>query len=327
MKKIIVGVLVVLLVTTGCGKVPKLENGQEAVVSLDEGKISVDELYNEMKNRYALNVLIDMIDTKILNNKYKNDADEDSYVKERTEQLKMYYDYIYSKNGQYSSYESFLQQEYNVSNEAGLKELFVLDYRRGLAIDEYAKSLVTDSEIQKYYDENTVGDIEASHILITAEFEDNATSEEKAAAEEKALETAKEVISKLNAGEDFATLAKTYSKDGSSENGGSLGSFNEGAMVDEFWQAVKSMNVGEYSKEPVKSQYGYHIILKTGQAEKPSLDSVKDSIIEKIAAEKKSDDNYFSSKALVELRKSSGITIEDKNINTQYENFLYNIGA
>ena len=44
MKKKIIGILLVVLVLSGCGKIPKLENGQEAVVSLDEGAISVDDL-------------------------------------------------------------------------------------------------------------------------------------------------------------------------------------------------------------------------------------------------------------------------------------------
>ena len=49
MKKKIIGIMLVVLILSGCGKIPKLENGQEAVVSLDEGAISVDDLYTEMK--------------------------------------------------------------------------------------------------------------------------------------------------------------------------------------------------------------------------------------------------------------------------------------
>ncbi len=324
MKKLVVGILVVLLVATGCGKVPKLENGKEAVVEVDQGMISVDDLYNEMKNRYALSVLIDLIDEKILNTKYESNDDEKAYIKGRIDQLKMYYDYIYKS--QYSSFESFIQSQYGTSNESGLNDIFALDYKRGLAIDDYAKSLVTDSEIKDYYDKNTVGDIEASHILITAEYDENATSEEKTEAENKALETAKEVIAKLNAGEKFEDLAKTYSKDGSSEDGGKLGYFNEGKMAEEFWNAVVKLDINEYTKEPVKTQYGYHIILKTGQNEKPSLDSVKDTIIEKIATEKKEDDEDFSTKALIQLRKDNKMSIVDKDMDTQYENYLYNIG-
>ena len=70
MKKVLISIstmVVVLVLVTGCGKVPKLENGQDAVVTLEGNDISIDNLYNEVKERYALSALIDMIDTEILN--------------------------------------------------------------------------------------------------------------------------------------------------------------------------------------------------------------------------------------------------------------------
>ena len=322
MKKIVISMLVVLLLITGCGKVPVLSNGEEAVITLDDGAISVDELYQEMKNKYALSVLIDMLDEKILANKYPETDDEKSYISSTISQLQLYYDYYY--NTQYSSFEIFIQLEYGANNTEELEEIFSLDYKRNQAIEDYAKSIVSDSEIEKYYDDKIVGIIEASHILITADYEDDATEEEKTEAEKKALEQAKEIIAKLNNGEDFATLAKEYSKDGSASNGGALGEFNRGDMVDEFFEAALALNVGEYSKEPVKSEYGYHIILKTAQKEKPTLDSVKDEIIETLAEEKLNDDDTLSYKALIELRKDSGMTIEDKDLKEQYENYVYN---
>lgn len=263
MKKIVISMLVVLLLITGCGKVPVLSNGEEAVITLDDGAISVDELYQEMKNKYALSVLIDMLDEKILANKYPETDDEKSYISSTISQLQLYYDYYY--NTQFSSFELFIQSQYGANNTQELEEIFSLDYKRNQAIEDYAKSIVSDSEIEKYYDDKIVGNIEASHILITADYEDDATEEEKTEAEKKALEQAKEIIAKLNNGEDFATLAKEYSKDGSASNGGALGEFNRGDMVDEFFEAALALNVGEYSKEPVKSEYGYHIILKTAQ--------------------------------------------------------------
>ena len=80
-----------------------------------------------------------------------------------------------------------------------------------------------------------------------------------------------------------------------------------------------------YSKEPVKSEFGYHIILKTNQKEKPTLESVKDEIIEILAEEKLNDDDTLSYKALIELRKDNGLTIEDKDLEKQYENYVYNV--
>ncbi len=67
MKKVIICSLMVLLLVTGCGKIPKLQDGKDAVVNLKDGGISVDDLYHEMKKSYALNVLINMVDEKILN--------------------------------------------------------------------------------------------------------------------------------------------------------------------------------------------------------------------------------------------------------------------
>ena len=56
MKKLVVSMLLVLLLVTGCGKTPTLKNGEDAIVDLKEGAISVDDLYQEMKSKYALNV-------------------------------------------------------------------------------------------------------------------------------------------------------------------------------------------------------------------------------------------------------------------------------
>ena len=72
MKKKVLLALVILLVATGCGKVPQLSNGEEAIVSFDNEKLSIsaDVLFNELKDKYALNVLIDLIDRSILLDKY-----------------------------------------------------------------------------------------------------------------------------------------------------------------------------------------------------------------------------------------------------------------
>ena len=134
MKKLVVSMLLVLMLVTGCGKVPKLENGQEAVISLDNGAISVDDLYEEMKDRYALNVLIDMMDRKILNDKYESTDEEKTYIENALTQAQTYYNYYYYK--QYSTFESFIQSNYGVSTTDELKDVFALDYKRKQAINE-----------------------------------------------------------------------------------------------------------------------------------------------------------------------------------------------
>ena len=322
MKKILLSTMIILLVATGCGKVPKLENGQEAIVTLKEGNISVDSLYEEMKDSYALNLLINMVDTQILEKLYPTDDEEKDYVKNQVETIKYYYENYYKE--QYSSFEQYLTEN-GVANEAELKENIALTYKRNLAVEKYAKSLVTEKEIKKYYQDEIFGDISASHILITPDVKEGATDAEKKDAEAKALKTAKEIITKLKNGEDFAKLAKEYSDDESnSASGGKLGDFNHGQMVEEFEDAARKLKVGSYSTTPVKTQYGYHIILKTAQKDKPTLEDVKEDIIEDIANKKLTDDQTLQTTALVELRKEHGMEIQDKNLKDQYKAYVQN---
>lgn len=320
MKKKLICILAVLLLVTSCGKVPKLKNGDEAVVTMKDGDISVEELYSEMKEKYALDMLITKIDTAILNNVYKTDDEEKNYIDKQLETIKYYYETYYKS--QYKSFQEYLTQN-GVESEDELKENIRLTYKRNKAIKDYVKSIITDKEIEKYYDEEIFGDISASHILIKPEYDDNASDKEKKEAEKKALKEAKEVIAKLKKGEDFAELAKEYSDDSSnSKSGGKLADFNHGQMVEAFEDAAKELKVGSYTTTPVKTEFGYHIILKTAQKDKPALKEVKDDIISDLTDEKLKDDSTLEVTALVELRKKHKVEIQDKDIKKLYEAYI-----
>lgn len=320
MKKKLICILAVLLLVTSCGKVPKLKNGDEAVVTMKDGDISVEELYSEMKEKYALDMLITKIDTAILNNVYKTDDEEKNYIDKQLETIKYYYETYYKS--QYKSFQEYLTQN-GVESEDELKENIRLTYKRNKAVKDYVKSIITDKEIEKYYDEEIFGDISASHILIKPEYDDNASDEEKKEAEKKAFKEAKEVIAKLKKGEDFAELAKEYSDDSSnSKSGGKLADFNHGQMVEAFEDAAKELKVGSYTTTPVKTEFGYHIILKTAQKDKPALKEVKDDIISDLTDEKLKDDSTLEVTALVELRKKHKVEIQDKDIKKLYEAYV-----
>ena len=320
MKKKLICILAVLLLVTSCGKVPKLKNGDEAVVTMKDGDISVEELYSEMKEKYALDMLITKIDTAILNNVYKTDDEEKNYIDKQLETIKYYYETYYKS--QYKSFQEYLTQN-GVESEDELKENIRLTYKRNKAVKDYDKSIITDKEIEKYYDEEIFGDISASHILIKPEYDKNASDEEKKEAEKKALKEAKEVIAKLKKGEDFAELAKEYSDDSSnSKSGGKLADFNHGQMVEAFEDAAKELKVGSYTTTPVKTEFGYHIILKTAQKDKPALKEVKDDIISDLTDEKLKDDSTLEVTALVELRKKHKVEIQDKDIKKLYEAYV-----
>ena len=327
MKKKIIMALVILGFATGCGKVPVMKDGDQAVVTFEKEdlNISTTNLYEKIKVNYALSNLIDMVDTKIFSEKYADKTSEaEKSAESQFEQIKTYY---VDDNGKYdeSSLLNALNSYYGISSIKDFKEMLKLSYYRDLAVDDYAKESITDKEIEKYYEEKTVGDISCSHILISPKTTDSMTDDEKKKAEEEALNKAKEVIKKLNDGADFAELAKEYSDDSSNASkGGDLGYFNTGDMVEEFETAAQKLKLNEYTKDPVKTKFGYHIILKTGEKEKPSLDDSKESIIEKLASEKIDSDKTLSINALVELRKSYGMTIEDSELKSQYEKYISN---
>lgn len=327
MKKKILIALLILGCTAGCGKVPKLSGGKEAVVSFEDTKISIsaDDLYNEIKEKYALSSLIDMIDNSILLKEYpKSDSDAKKYADEQLESIKKYY---VDDDGKYDekSLLSALSQYYGISSLDEFKEMLKLTYYRNKAVDDYAKNSITDKQVQKYYDEEYVGDISCKHILIAPKTKDSMSDAEKKKAEEAALKTAKEVIKKLNDGAKFDDLAKEYSDDDSNKNkGGDLGYFNKGDMVTEFETAAYALKLNKYTTTPVKTKFGYHIILKTGEKEKEALDKVKDTIITTLADKAKEDDNTMQINALVELRKKYGMKIEDSSLSKQYSTYISN---
>lgn len=309
---IVIAILLIVLIFVST-KNTKTKNGDDIVVSVDGKTITANELYKELKAQNGRNVAINLIDEYILNKEYKTTDD----MKKSADQTIESYKNTYGDN-----YEAFL--EYNgISGNKELKELLIKNNKLTLVTEDYIKDNLTDKEMKKYYENNIYGDISAKHILISFDYKDDATDEEKKAAENDAKAKAEEIIEKLKNGEDFSTLAKEYSTDkGSKENGGDLGYFNTGDMVEEFEEAAYKLDVNEYTTKPVKTTYGYHIIMKTGQKEKPSYSKAKETIIEKLVEQKKSEDNTISVKAMVALREKYNMKIKDKTVKSDYNNYI-----
>ena len=326
MKKKLLICLAVLGLTSGCGKVSTLPNGDDALVSFSNTNlgISAGDLYSEVKGT-ALSKLIDMIDTKILLDKYPDkSSDADKYVNEQYDLIKTNF-----KDDKGKFDEEALKEQiyayYGITDIDKFKDIIRLNYYRTEAVNDYAKNSVTDKQIQKYYDENVYGDISCKHILITPAVTDNMSDEDKTKADKEALQKAKDIIKKLKNGESFDDLAKEYSDDTSNKDkGGDLGYFNTGDMLEEFEKAAFALKKGKYTTTPVKTKYGYHIILKTDEKEKPSLEDKKEEIINTLASEAKSNDTALSINALVELRKEYGMNIEDDEMSKLYSTYISN---
>ncbi len=169
MKKKLVALCAIMLLASGCGKVPKLENGKEAIVSFKNGeKISVDDFYTKLKDGMGLNTLITMIDTYILEEEFKDYVDTAKSNAEAT---------INALITQYDGKDKLLaaiQSQTNYQTIEAFQDYYYLSYMQSHAIEEYAKTKITDKEIEDYYKNKSIGDMEVSHILITSDVKDGA---------------------------------------------------------------------------------------------------------------------------------------------------------
>lgn len=314
--------LMATFLLTACAKV-ELQDGEEVMAKTEKGTITADELFTEMKEKYALNILLDMIDGNILDTIYTDKESETTFVNSQIEQTEYYYESYMSE--QYSSFLDFINQSYGFKDADELRKYYALSYKKQEAAKDHSKTLVTNKEIEAYYEENTIGDMKASHILIQAEYAEADSEEDKAAATDAAFKLAQDIIVKLNEGADFGELAKEHSADSSAANGGDLDWFSQGDMTQAFEDAVIELKTNEYTKEPVETEYGYHIILKTGQKEKAKLNTVKDGIIRTLSEEKLEEDTNMQAKALISLRRKYGIEISDTALNRQYKTYVSSI--
>lgn len=311
--------LTITLITTGCGKEIEIKNGAKVAVSTNNDKFTATEYYNEIK-KDNISKLVNMIDKSILEKKYKTDSEEDESVKKQIDQIKQYY------GSNESTYKIILQSYFGVSSENELEDSLRLEYKRNKAVKEYINKNLKDDEIKKYYNENTYGQVKASHILISADVDSKATDEEKTKAEEKAKKKAEKIISELKDGKDFSKLAKKYSKDSATASkGGDLGYFDLDDMVEEFSNAVKELKVDEYTKEPVKTNYGYHIILKTGEKDKPKLSKVKKDIKDKLTTEKLDSSSTIYYETLMDIREENKVKWNDDTLKKAYEDYMKNL--
>lgn len=254
--------------------------GSEVIVETKAGDITKDEFYKAMKERVGKEVIRDLVYEKVLGKKYKVSEKE---IDREIQNLKDMYG---------AQYDLAVQQ----SGEQAIRNMVKLDLLRQKAAIEDVK--VTEDELKQYYNQYKP-QIRASHILVKDE------------------KTAQEIKAKLDKGEDFAKLAKEYSQDaGSAQNGGDLGWFGPGKMVKEFEDAAYALNVGQVS-QPVKTEYGYHIIKVTDKKKKPSYEQMKEEI-EFEVKKNKIDSSKMESK-VEKLIKDANVQVKDSDLKNAFQ--------
>lgn len=172
----------------------------------------------------------------------------------------------------------------------------------GEMVEKEVVGKITDADVRARYDKEIaaqppVNEVHARHILV------------------KTKEEAEAIIKKLDGGADFQKLANENTNDPSGKtSGGDLGFFGPGQMVPEFEKAAFALEVGAYTKEPVQTQFGWHVIKVEDkrQQQPPAFDQVKDQARSAVVRDK-----YF---ALVkEARQSAKVDIPDENLRKAVE--------
>lgn len=196
------------------------------------------------------------------------------------------------------------------ADKEGLKES--VDFKQRLAFltdrelhNAYFKKHVVDAvtpdEVKARYEKEIAAikpedEIRARHILVKTE------------------EEAKAIIKDLDAGKDFIEIAKEKSTDPNKSEGGDLGYFAKGRMVPEFEAAAFALEKGAYSKEPVKTQFGFHVIKIEDKRKQqpPALDQVEPQVRQLVMRDK-----YLE--LLTKAKAAAPVDIQDATLKTAYD--------
>ena len=303
---ILVTVLVVVIIWPD--RIATLKDGTQPVAEIDGYTVTANDLYEDMKDVYSISSLLDKIDNKILEEKYPETDEMNDELKQQAESYYSAYKQYYKMDK-----ETFLLNN-GFGSEKAFLEYLRLQYRRNKYAEDYIKTLISDKEVEKYYEDKVYGDINTKHILVKVD--SSASDEDK----KKAEDLAKEIISKLNDGKSFDEVKEEYKDQITYEELG-YKSYNAN-LESAYMEAMQKLENNSYSKEPVKTSYGYHVIYRIDQKEKPALEDVKEEIIDSLVSEKKSEDKNISYIALDKMREESGLKFSDTVLEKKYNTYM-----
>ncbi len=267
-KFLMLALVALTILSTGCSD---SKGGGNYVAKVDGIKISQKELDQELRIQYGAEVLETLISHKIieLEAAKQNITVPDEVIQSEYEELIQSY-------GDEDTFKEVLKS--NGLTEAAVKDN-IRTYQLGKKVIS-ASIEITDEEVEQYFKDNKDSygqeeQVEVRHILLEDEV------------------TAQEVLKKVQAGEDFVTLAKDYSIDTvTSEYGGNLGYISKGQMDEAFEEAAFALEVNGVS-DIVQSAEGYHVIKATAKvpAEEAILENMKDEIFATVL-ESRIDEEY-----------------------------------
>ena len=265
----------------------KQQLGEEALKKTDKDGVS-------FKDKLKENILEKLIVDELINQEIDNKK-----IAITDEELNNLYEQTIKNMGGQEQYEEFLKQQ-NITDDF-IKDSNKKDYKQQKLEEAFYKdNKVTEEEIKDFYDANKERLIKYSLSQIMADNE----------------EDAKKLYDKLEAGEDFAELAKNESSDTySAANGGNMGEVQASTMPKEFLNAVSTTEIGSYSKV-FKSDMGYHIVKVDDK--KDQLEDLRTEIEQTLKSQKFIE--YMKDlRANADVKKMDLPEIKDEDVKTNEE--------
>lgn len=315
---IIVLLIAMLIFVTCVKRVPLTSKGEEVVAVIKGKKITADELYLSLKEQGGKDTLLNIIDEYIANKEVTITEEDEKYVQEVVDYYKEYAEYYDT------DLETFLANYVGlsgISTEKEFTEFVTKDYKKTLAVQKFVGDQATEKELKAYYKENYTDTLTVKHILISVDSEE----EDQEKADEEAYKKAVKLIQKLQNTEEkklddkFEELAEKNSDDtGTYSNGGLVENFVKKDVEKEFYEASYKLKDGEFTTEPVKTTYGYHIILKVSSKPVEKYKDIVNDVKKSYAESKLNEDANLLAQKWDELRNEYKLSIKDDFIKNSY---------
>lgn len=315
-------IVILLAALIYCGfsrRIPKVKNSDEVIATLKGKKITAQDLYQELKEENGTNALVNAVDEYIASKEVKITKDDEKYAQEVVDYYKEYANYYNT------DLKTFLANYVGLSNISTEKEFydFVLkDYKKTLAVQKFIGDKASEDDLKKYYKENFSDKLTVKHILIQVDSD----AEDKDKADKDAYNKAVELINTLKKTDSkklekkFETLAKENSDDTETySNGGLIEDFSKKDVVEEFYNAANKLKDGEYTTKPVKTTYGYHIILKISSTPVEKYNDIKDQVKTEYAKSLLNADSTLQVSEWDKLRSEYKLSIKDSEVKKAYE--------
>lgn len=288
--------------------IARLKYGEEVVATVNGKGIKASDIYEKVKKQNGLNLIMSDIDNMILDEMYQLTDKEKEEAKEQAD----YYLQMYAAQGY--TQEAFFKA-YGFANYDEFVKDIEMQTKSSKYLYDYLEKKLEKDAVQNYYNEHKseIETYDSEHVLVR--ITDTVT-------DEQALALINEILTKVNEGKTFEDIEKEYGDKIVHEELGFQG--KDSNLEQTYIDALVAMEDNSYSKEPVKTSYGYHIIHRKSTA---TLDDLRETIIEKLSEDTLKNDQNITYKAFVELRKEKNLEIFDKELKEEYDKYVDDLNA